>query len=61
MPYKQEKPLAIKKSFCNYCKKYTDHKVWSLPNEEGTGGNMTCTVCGSARMDTIQGFDANLM
>jgi len=54
-------PLAIKKYFCNYCKKYTDHEIWSRPNKEGTGGDLTCKVCGSQRMDTIQGFNANLM
>ena len=51
----------VKKAFCNYCKKYTDHEVRSRPNKEGTGGDLRCTGCGSARMDTIQGFNANLM
>ena len=51
----------LKKAYCAYCKRQTDHKVLSLPNREGTGGKLVCTKCGSARMDTIQGFDAALM
>ncbi|MFW6125520.1 MAG: hypothetical protein ACOC58_00280 [Chloroflexota bacterium] len=53
--------LPLKKSYCAYCKRQTDHKVQSLPNREGTGGKLVCTRCGSTRMATIQGFDAALM
>jgi hypothetical protein len=56
-----EQPLAIKNAYCGYCKRVTPHKVWSTPNQEGTGGKLTCAKCGSARIDTIQGFDAALM
>jgi len=50
------------KRYCNYCQKETPHKVVD-PNKskDGTGGDIRCTVCGSARLDTIQGFNANLM
>ena len=54
-------PMEMKQSYCAYCKRVTPHKVWSHPNKEGTGGKLTCAQCGSARMDTIQGFDAALM
>ena len=50
-----------KKAYCAYCKKQADHKVLSLPNREGTGGKLVCIKCGSARIDTIQGFNAALM
>lgn len=56
-----EKALGTKQGYCAYCKKVTPHKIWSLPNKEGTGGKLTCAQCGSARMDTIQGFNAALM
>ena len=51
----------VKKAFCNYCRRYTSHKVLSLPNRQGTGGDLRCTVCSSSRLDKIQGFNANLM
>ena len=52
---------ATKKVYCSYCKRQTVHEIHSLPNKEGTGGKLVCSVCGSARLDTIQGFDASLM
>ena len=51
----------LKKAYCSDCKRQTDHKVLSQPNREGTGGKLVCIKCESARMDTIQGFDAALM
>jgi hypothetical protein len=51
----------VKLAYCRYCKKQTQHEIRSLPNKEGTGGNLVCTRCGSQRMDSIQGFDAALM
>ena len=54
-------PLGYKQAYCNCCKKYTQHEIWGHPNKDGTGGQLTCTVCGSERMDTIQGFNSSLM
>ena len=48
-------------TYCAYCKKQTPHTVKSKPNKEGTGGDLTCDKCGSARLHKIQGFDASLM
>jgi len=39
--------------YCNYCKKETEHK--------SSDNKLTCKVCGSSRLDKIQGFNANLM
>ena len=51
-----------KVDYCNYCRKNTLHTIQSDEyNDEGTGGKLLCTVCGSCRMDKIQGFNANLM
>ncbi len=52
---------GTKLTYCAYCKMRTPHKIHSLPNKEGTGGNLVCLKCGSARLDKIQGFDAALM
>lgn len=53
--------MKKKEAFCSYCGKYTEHEVRSEPNDEGTGGDLRCTSCRSSRLDTIQGFNANLM
>ena len=54
-------PKVVKK-YCNYCRKETEHEVVdNTYNEERTGGDLHCKKCGSARLDTIQGFSANLM
>ena len=48
--------------YCGYCKKQTPHRVVdSRTDGKGTGRKLTCTVCGSARLGEIQGFDAALM
>jgi len=48
--------------YCVYCKKQTPHQVVSEKTDgKGTGRDLRCTVCGSARMGEIQGFDAALM
>lgn len=41
-------------TFCSYCKRQTFHTEY-MPNK------LTCSVCGSARLSEIQGFDASLM
>ena len=51
----------LKITYCGYCKRQTPHKVLSQPNKEGTGGELICSKCGSARISQIQGFDAALM
>ena len=49
-------------AYCSYCKEQTEHEVKNPTyNKEGTGGDLRCTECGSARLDKIQGFDAALM
>ncbi len=58
----KEGKVETKKAYCNYCKRETLHKVVDRrKSRDGTGGDLRCTVCGSARLDTIQGFNANLM
>ena len=52
---------AGKQAYCAYCKRVTPHEAPSAPNKEGTGGKLICKRCGSARIETIQGFDAALM
>ena len=48
--------------YCDYCKKQTPHEVVdAATNKAGTGGKRICQVCGSARLGTIQGYDAALM
>jgi len=48
--------------YCAYCKNLTPHTVVNpKTNKEGTGRELRCTKCGSARMGEIQGFDAALM
>lgn len=48
--------------YCAYCKGRTLHKVVSKKTDgKGTGRDLRCTVCGSARIGEIQGFDAALM
>lgn len=54
--------VMLDQKYCDYCKKRTPHQVIDpTVNKEGTGGDLKCTVCGSARLGTIQGFDASLM
>ena len=50
-----------KKAYCAYCKRMTLHQILSVPNKQGTGGDLRCTVCRSSRLDKIQGMDAELM
>jgi len=48
--------------YCAYCRKQTPHKVVNTQTDgKGTGRDLRCTRCGSARMGEIQGFDAALM
>ena len=48
--------------YCAYCKGRTLHQVVSDKTDgKGTGRDLRCTVCGSARLGEIQGFDAALM
>jgi len=48
--------------YCAYCRKQTQHKVVNPKTDgKGTGRDLRCTECGSARMGEIQGFDAALM
>ena len=48
--------------YCACCKGRTLHQVVSRKTDgKGTGRDLKCTVCGSARMGEIQGFDAALM
>ena len=48
--------------YCAYCKGRTLHQVVSEKTDgKGTGRALKCTVCGSARLGEIQGFDAALM
>jgi len=52
----------IELRYCPYCKKQTPHKVVDERTDgKGTGKDLRCTKCGSARLGTIQGFDAALM
>ncbi len=52
----------IKQAYCNYCKRETPHRIVDRRySKDGTGGALRCSVCGSARLDTIQGFNASLM
>jgi hypothetical protein len=50
-----------KRAFCNYCKDFTEHEIVNDTYANGSGGDLRCLKCGSARLDTIQGFNANLM
>ncbi len=51
-----------KEDYCSCCKKNTKHLIRSMEkNQEGTGGDLVCTVCQSTRLDTIQGMNAALM
>ena len=48
--------------YCAYCKGRTLHQAVSEKTDgKGTGRDLRCTVCGSARMGGIQGFDTALM
>ena len=48
--------------YCPYCRKQTPHRVVdSKTDGKGTGRDLRCTNCGSARLGEIQGFDASLM
>ena len=48
--------------YCNFCKKETEHSIIRKEkNKDGTGGELKCSICGSVRLDKIQGFDASLM
>jgi hypothetical protein len=54
--------MKTKEDYCSCCKKNTIHEIENMDkNEEGTGGKLICSKCGSCRMDTIQGFNAALM
>ena len=58
-------PLAKDRTelkYCSYCRKQTPHKVVDWGSDgKGTGRDLRCTKCGSARLGEIQGFDAALM
>jgi len=57
----EDKP-QIRMTYCAYCRAVTPHVVKdATTNQEGTGGDLVCTRCGSQRLGTIQGFDASLM
>jgi len=57
-----EAKIRTELKYCAYCKKQTPHKVVSDKTDgKGTGRDLRCTVCGSARIGEIQGFDAALM
>ena len=48
--------------YCAYCKQQTPHKVVNPQTDgKGTGRDLRCTKCRSARLGEIQGFDAALM
>lgn len=50
------------KKYCTYCKRETEHVYRSREySKDGTGGDLLCLICGSTRLDTIQGFNAVLM
>lgn len=52
----------LEMKYCSYCKKQTPHKVVDTKTDgHGTGRDLRCTKCGSARLGEIQGFDAALM
>lgn len=54
--------MKTKNDYCSFCKKNTEHEIINSDyNDEGTGGDLICTKCGSKRMDKIQGFNAALM
>ncbi|GEM_PF-6109985 len=55
-------PEATEMKYCAYCRKQTPHKVINPKTDgKGTGRELHCTRCGSARLGEIQGFDAALM
>ncbi|MBC8275505.1 MAG: hypothetical protein H8E40_11145 [Chloroflexi bacterium] len=57
---KQTETTELK--YCPYCRKQTPHRVVdSRTDGKGTGRDLRCTKCGSARLGEIQGFDASLM
>jgi len=57
-----DKVMPKKMDYCGCCKKETPHEVLSsVKNKDGTGGDLKCTKCGSRRLGTIQGFNAELM
>ena len=45
-----------KTSYCSYCKKQTEHEI-----DNENKNDLNCTLCGSSRMDKIQGIDSSLM
>lgn len=57
----KENNFKVKEVYCDYCKDTTKHEIRSSPNSEGTSGDLRCCICGSCRLDKIQGFNANLM
>jgi transposase-like protein len=60
--HSKEQKKSVVRAYCNYCKAYTDHEVVNAyVNKEGTGTDSRCMKCGSSRLGTIQGFNANLM
>ena len=57
-----EAKIRTELKYCAYCQGQTLHKVVSDKTDgKGTGRDLRCTVCGSARIGEIQGFDAALM
>lgn len=55
-------PEKTEMKYCAYCRKQTPHMVVdSKTDGKGTGRQLRCTRCGSARIGEIQGFDAALM
>lgn len=59
---RESAPEPERVTYCAYCKARTPHQVKDATvNREGTGGSLVCKKCGSARLGTIQGFDASLM
>ena len=59
---KYDEDIEAYEKYCEYCKKMTPHAMVDKRTDgRGTGGDLRCSVCGSARLSTIQGFDAALM
>ena len=57
-----EKVDKTELKYCTYCKGRTLHIVVNNKTDgKGTGRDLRCNVCGSARLGEIQGFDAALM
>ncbi len=55
-------PEETELKYCPYCRKQTPHKIVNPETDgKGTGRDLICTRCGSARLGEIQSFDASLM